>query len=53
MFKETISVLAEVHVLLGQKEAEEVFNATEGDSIEFGPFVVRCCTCFLLVYIQH
>ena len=31
---------AEVHVLVGQKEAEEVYNATEGDSVEFGPFVV-------------
>ena len=41
MFKETISVPAEVHLLVGQKEAEEVFNASEGDSVEFGAFVVR------------
>ena len=56
MFKETISVPAEVHVLVGQKEAEEVFNASEGDSVEFGPFVVHIClfshTC-LLPTAQH
>lgn len=40
MFKETICVSAEVHLLLGPKEAEEVYNAAEGDVVEFGPFVV-------------
>lgn len=39
-FKEVISVPAELYVLVGAKEAEEVYNATKGDSIEVGPFLV-------------
>ena len=31
----------EVHLLLNEKEAEEVYNLTEGDKVEIGPFVVR------------
>jgi len=27
-------------LLVGEKEAEEVFNLTEGDKVEIGPFVV-------------
>lgn len=41
IFKEVLTVSAEVHVLVTEKEAEEVFNLTEGDAVEVGPFVVR------------
>ena len=41
IFKEILSVPGEVHLLLGEKEAEEVFKATEDDNLEVGPFVVR------------
>ncbi len=40
MFKEVLSVAAEVRVLVGEKEAEEVFNLSEGDTVEIGPFIV-------------
>lgn len=40
IFKEVLSVAAEIHVLLGEKEAEEVYNLTEDDRVEIGPFVV-------------
>lgn len=39
IFKDVLSVPGEVHLLVGEKEAEEVFNLTEGDKVEIGPFV--------------
>ncbi|KAK9817158.1 hypothetical protein WJX72_010528 [[Myrmecia] bisecta] len=36
--KEEISVRAELHVLVSKDDAEDVYNATEGDSVEIGPF---------------
>ena len=40
IFKDILTVKAEVHLLVDEKEAEEVYNLTEGDSVEVGPFVV-------------
>lgn len=39
MFKEIETVVAEIHLLVTEKEAEEVYNMTEGDLLEIGPFV--------------
>ena len=41
IFKEILSVEGQVDVLLSEKEAEEVFNLTDGDKLEVGPFKVR------------
>jgi len=41
IYKDIDSVNGEVHLLLNEKEAEEVYNLTEGDKVEIGPFVVR------------
>lgn len=35
----------QVDMLLSKKEAEEVFDLTEGDKVEIGPFVVRLFIC--------
>ena len=43
IFKDILTVKAEVHLLVDEKEAEEVYNLTEGDSVEVGPFMVRPC----------
>jgi len=40
IFKDVLSVPGEVHLLVSEKEAEEVFHLTEGDKVEIGPFVV-------------
>ena len=41
IFKDIVSLEGRVDLLLSQKEAEEVFNLSEDDRIEIGPFVVR------------
>ena len=50
IFKDILTVKAEVHLLVDEKEAEEVYNLTEGDTVEVGPFVVRPCPRLSSVY---
>ena len=45
IFKDIVSVEGQADLLLSEKEAEEVFNLTEGDRVEIGPFkVISLCT---------
>jgi hypothetical protein len=41
IFKDVLSVPGEVHLLVSEKEAEEVFHLTEGDKVEIGPFMAN------------
>lgn len=43
IFKDIVSIEGQVELLMSQKEADEVFNLTEGDKVEVGPFVVSPC----------
>ena len=49
--KDEILVRAELHLLVNEDEAEEVYNLSEDDSVEIGPFVVSyTAACALLAF---
>jgi hypothetical protein len=39
--QEVISVLAHLHLMVGEKEAPDVYKLSGDDILECGPFVVR------------
>ena len=40
LHEDTLSITAELELLVDEKDGEEVWNLTEGDSVEVGPFRV-------------
>ena len=45
LHEETLSITAELELLVDEKDGEEIWNLTEGDSVEVGPFRVRAGAC--------
>ncbi len=41
LHEDTLSITAELELLVDEKDGEEVWNLTEGDAVELGPFRVR------------
>ena len=41
LHEDTLSIKAELELLVDEKDGEEIWNLTEGDSVEVGPFRVR------------
>ena len=41
LHEDTLSTTAELELLVDEKDGEEIWNLTEGDSVEVGPFRVR------------
>ena len=44
LHEDTLSTTAELELLVDEKDGEEVWNLTEGDTVEVGPFRVRAGT---------
>ena len=53
LHEDTLSITGELELLVDEKDGEEIWNLTEGDSVEVGPFrvskhnshVVSCECC--------
>lgn len=41
LHEDTLSITAELELLVDEKDSEEIWNLAEGDSVEVGPFRVR------------
>ena len=41
LHEDTLSITAQLELLVDEKDGEEIWNLTEGDSVEVGPFRVR------------
>lgn len=41
LHEDTLSIKGELELLVDEKDGEEIWNLTEGDSVEVGPFRVR------------
>lgn len=41
LHEDTLSITAELELLVGEKDGEEIWNLAEGDAVEVGPFRVR------------
>jgi len=40
LHEDTLSISAELELLVDEKDGEEIWNLTEGDAVEVGPFRV-------------
>jgi len=40
LHEDTLSITGELELLVDEKDGEEIWNLTEGDSVEVGPFRV-------------
>lgn len=38
---DVLSITGDLHLLVDEKDGEEIWNLTEGDDVELGPFRVR------------
>lgn len=49
LHEDSLSIKAELELLVDEKDGEEIWNLTVGDSVEVGPFRVRnpFCTTFI------
>ena len=41
LHEETLSITAELELLVDENDGEEIWNLTEGDAVEVGPFRVK------------
>ena len=45
LHEDSLSIKGELELLVDEKDGEEIWNLTEGDSVEVGPFRVRSHLC--------